>query len=114
MSFTVKLFLRDSMAVDLFIEEKSSGTNLSQFLDKVTSDTLTEFFLVILVNQEDIMKENCDVHIDMHVQVGETCCVQIKRHGSMQRHLLPESVQDDLGKFMNSLVHLSFEMMLNK
>jgi hypothetical protein len=50
----------------------------------------------------------------MQVQVGETCCVQIKRHNSMQRHLLPHSVQDDLGKFMNTLVHLSYEMMLNK
>jgi hypothetical protein len=92
LAFTVKLLLHDSMAVGLLIEERSSGANLSQFLDKVTSDTITQFFSVILLRPEDIMKEASEVHVDIDVQIGETCCVQIKRHGSMQRHLLSESV----------------------
>lgn len=102
------------MPVGLLIEEKSSKANLSQFLEPFTSDTLTQFFSVILVQPEDIKMGACEIHIDMDVQVGETCCVQIKRHGSMQRHLLPHNVQDDLGRFMNTLVHLAYEMMLNK
>jgi hypothetical protein len=67
LAFTVKLFLFDSMAVGLLIEERSSGKNLSQFLDKVTSDTLSWFFSVILVKPEDIMKEASEVHVDMDV-----------------------------------------------
>jgi hypothetical protein len=44
LAFTVKLLLHDSMAVGLLIEERSSGKNLSQFLEPVTSDTLIQFF----------------------------------------------------------------------
>jgi hypothetical protein len=44
LSFTVKLLLHDSLAVGLLIEERSSGKNLSQFLEPVTCDTLIQFF----------------------------------------------------------------------
>ena len=90
--------LQESGAIDLKIQEKSSGTNLNQFLEADVSDSLAHFFFVILVTEpEDILikkgARSKDIETDVDVKVGVSCCcVDIKRHNSSRRYDLDAEI----------------------